>query len=127
MWSGNKIYFLSDRDEKKRMNLFVYDLGDKTTRQLTKFADFDIKFPSLGDKAIVFENGGWIFRFDLADESVHRVPVRILEDRAAARPGLVNVSKNITDIGLSPDGKRALFRHAARSSRCPTDPASPAI
>ncbi len=109
MWSGNKIYFLSDRDEKKRMNLFVYDLGDKTTRQLTRFTDFDIKFPSLGDKAIVFENGGWIFRFDLADESVHRVPIRILEDRAAARPTLINVSKSITDFGLSPDGKRALF------------------
>ncbi len=58
MWGGNKIYFLSDRDAAKRMNLYVYDLGDKTTRQLTHFTDFDIKFPSLGDKAIVFENGG---------------------------------------------------------------------
>ena len=50
MWSGNKIYFLSDRDEKKRMNLYVYDLTDKTTRQLTNFTDFDIKFPSLGER-----------------------------------------------------------------------------
>ncbi len=109
MWSGNKIYFLSDRDDKKRMNLYVYDLGDKTTRQLTKFTDFDVKFPSLGDKAIVFENGGWIYRFDLADEALHRVPVRIQEDRVGARPGLVNVSKSVTDYGISPDGKRALF------------------
>ncbi len=29
MWSGNRIYFLSDRDETKRMNLYVYDLGDE--------------------------------------------------------------------------------------------------
>ena len=48
------------------MNLFVYDLATKQTRQLTHFNDFDIKFPSLGDKAIVFENGGCIYRFDLA-------------------------------------------------------------
>ncbi len=54
MWVGNKIYFLSDRDDNKRFNLYVYDLDKKTTRQLTQFTDFDIKFPSLGgDKAIV--------------------------------------------------------------------------
>ncbi len=29
MWHGNKIYFLSDRDKNKRMNLFVYDLKTK--------------------------------------------------------------------------------------------------
>src|SRR5213078_282901 len=37
MWHGNKIYFLSDRDELKRMNLYVIDLDDKTTKQLTQF------------------------------------------------------------------------------------------
>src|SRR5205807_6886030 len=52
MWSGNKIYFLSDRDENRRMNLFSYDLKSKDLRQLTHFKDFDIKFPSLGDTAI---------------------------------------------------------------------------
>ena len=109
MWSGNKIYFLSDRDDNKRMNLYVYDLGDKKTRQLTKFSEFDIKFPSLGDKAIVFEYGGWIYRFDLANEKFEKVPIRILEDHASARGGLINVSKNITNFEISPDGKRALF------------------
>jgi len=109
MWSGNKIYFLSDRDDNKRMNLYVYDLAEKKTRQLTKFAEFDIKFPSLGDGAIVFEYGGWIYRFDLATEKAEKVPVRILDDHACGRGGLVNVSKNITTYEISPDGKRALF------------------
>jgi tricorn protease len=109
MWHGDRIYFLSDRDDRKRMNLYVYDTADKTTRQLTRFTDFDIKFPSLGDKAIVFENGGWIYRFDLADEKAHKVPVRILEDHVGARPAVVNVSKNVTNYEISPDGKRALF------------------
>ena len=109
MWSGNKIYFLSDRDENKRMNLYVYDLTDKKTRQLTTFKDFDIKFPSLGDNAIVYEYGGWIYRCDLATEKSEKVPIRILEDHASARGGLTNVSKNITNFEISPDGKRALF------------------
>ena len=53
MWSGNKVYFLSDRDEKKRMNLFVYDFTTKETRSLTNFTEFDVKFPSIGKSAIV--------------------------------------------------------------------------
>src|SRR5262249_40657777 len=94
MWHGDKIYFLSDRDANKRMNLFVYDLADKTIKQLTHFTDFDIKFPSLGDGAIVFENGGYVYRFDLANSKYQKVPVRILEDRTTGRRGIVNVSQN---------------------------------
>ena len=67
MWFENKIYFLSDRGDDKRMNLYVYDLTSKQTKQLTDYKDFDIKFPSLGNKAIVYENGGYIYKMDLAD------------------------------------------------------------
>ncbi len=109
MWHGERIYYLSDRDSSRRMNLFVTDLADRTTRQLTNFRDFDIKFPSLGDEAIVFENGGWIYRFDLAGEKYSKVAVRILEDRVSARSGLTNVAQNVTNYEISPDGKRALF------------------
>ena len=35
-----------DRDDI--MNLYVYNLSDKTTRQLTFNKDYDIKFPALG-------------------------------------------------------------------------------
>ncbi|MBN1350290.1 PD40 domain-containing protein [candidate division KSB1 bacterium] len=109
MWHGNKIYYLSDRDQNKRMNLYVYDLTTKQTRQLTTFTDFDIKFPSLGDDAIVFEYGGELYRFDLATENAAKVPVFIREDFPGARSGIVSVSKNIANFEISPDGKRALF------------------
>jgi len=109
MWHGNKIYFLSDRDEKERMNLYVYDLDTKTTRKLTNFVDFDIKFPSLGKNAIVFENGGYIYRFDLATEKYDKVPIYIADDMRTARGGIVSVSDKVTNYEISPDGKRALF------------------
>jgi tricorn protease len=109
MWSGDMLYFLSDRDTHQRINLFVYNLTDKTTRQLTHFTEFDIKFPSLGDKAIVFENGGYIYRFDLATADCRKVPIRILEDQHGGRGGIVNVSRQVTNFEISPDGKRALF------------------
>ena len=109
MWHGNKIYFLSDRGDYQRMNLYVYDLTTKQTRQLTNFTDYDIKFPSLGDNAIVFEYGGYIYKFDLATEKAEKVPVFIADDMANGRTELKSVSKNITSYEISPDGKRALF------------------
>jgi len=68
MWAGDKVYWISDRDEPERFNLYSYDLKTKDVKKLTDFKEFDIKFPSLGDRAIVFENGGWIYKFDLATE-----------------------------------------------------------
>jgi len=109
MWSGNKIYFLSDRDSLKRMNLYVYDLATKTTKPLTDFTEFDAKFPSLGDSSIVFENGGYIYRFDLATEKYAKVPIEIQEDMNGGRGGIVKVNDNIMNYEISPDGKRALF------------------
>ena len=109
MWSGEKIYFLSDRDENKRMNLYVYDLRSKETKKLTDFADFDIKFPSLGPKAIVFENGGYIYKFDLATEKAAKVPVMIADDMVSGRAKLAKVGGRVTNYEIAPDGKRALF------------------
>jgi tricorn protease len=109
MWSGEKIYFASDRDEIGRMNLYVHDLRGGQTRRLTDFKEFDVKFPSLGDNAVVFENGGSLYRLDLATERAEKVPVSILEDFDLGRGGLVDVSKEVTNFEIAPDGSRALF------------------
>ncbi len=109
MWSGDKIYFLSDRDDNKRMNLYVYDLNSKETRKLTNYTDFDIKFPSIGKTAIVYENGGYIYKFDLASEQAQQVSITIADDLIYGRGEIKDVSKNVTNFEISPDGKRALF------------------
>jgi tricorn protease len=109
MWKGDKIYFVSDRDDNKRVNLYVHDLRSKETRKLTDFADYDIKFPSLGPTAIVFENGGFIYKFDLVTEKTDKVPVVIEDDAIGSRSRLAKVDTQVTNYEISPDGKRALF------------------
>jgi tricorn protease len=109
MWAGNKIYFVSDRDENKKLNLYVYDLGTQQTQKLTDFTEFDVKFPSLGDHAIVFENGGEIYRYDLTGGPAQRLVISVGEDFAIGRGGLRDVSKEVTNFEISPDGNRALF------------------
>ncbi len=109
MWHGDQIFFLSDRDGNKRMNLFVYDTKSKETRQLTSFTEFDVKFPSLGKNAIVFENGGYIYRYDIDRDACTKVNISIDDDLQGGRGGLVNVAEKVTNFEISPDGKRALF------------------
>jgi tricorn protease len=109
MWRGDRIYFVSERDENRQANLFVLDLPTKQTRQLTKFSEFAVKFPSLGDQAIVFENGGYIYRFDLATENATKVPIEIKEDLAVGRSGRKDVSKETTTFDVAPDGSRAVL------------------
>jgi tricorn protease len=109
MWSGDRVFFLSDRDDNKRMNLFVYDTNSRETRQLTRFTEFDVKFPSLGPKAVVFENGGYLYRYDIEKDESVKVPISIEDDLQGGRGGLVNVADKVTNYEISPDGKRALF------------------
>ncbi len=109
MWAGDRIYFVSERDENHQANLFVFDLKTRQTRQITKFTEFAVKFPSLGDNAIVFENGGYIHRMDLATEAVTKVPIEIREDLASGRDGWRDVSKSVTEFDIASDGSRAVF------------------
>ena len=107
MWAPDgRIYFISDRDG--RMNLFSIDSASKETKQLTSFKDFDIKFPSIGKGAIVFEQAGYIWRFDLASGQAAPVPIEIKEDLASGRSGLVDGSKQIGSVSVAPDGERAI-------------------
>lgn len=107
MWRGDKIYFCSDRD--RTMNLFVYDLNTKETRKLTHYTDYDVKFPSLGDAAIAYENAGYIYLFDLATEHSAKMDIRIANDFITGRNQLKDAGKIINSFTLSPDGKRLGF------------------
>src|SRR5690348_181952 len=107
MWGpDNKIYFLSDRDG--RLNLFSTDLGTKETRQLTTFKDFDIKFPSIGKESIVFEQAGYIWRYDLKSGEARTVPIDVKEDFAIGRSAFVDAAKHIESVNLAPDGERSI-------------------
>ncbi len=109
MWAGNKIYFLSDRGMEKRANIWSYDLSDKSVKQLTHFTDYDIHFPSIGPKDIVFEAEGKLFVLDLANENYKEVNVTVVTDQIALQPKMINANKYIAHAWIAPDGKRAVI------------------
>lgn len=107
MWHGNDIYFLSDRD--RTMNLFVYNGKTKEISKLTDFSDFDIKFPSIGDNAIVFEKGGYIYLFDFNTRSAEKVTILVANEVSSARNSLADAAKSINSVDISPDGERLVI------------------
>jgi tricorn protease len=117
MWAGRKIYYLSDQDTNFRANIRVYDLDTKQSREITHFGDADIDFPSLGNTAITFQQGGALWRLDLADESLHRLTITVPDDGTRTAPRMVDAADHLrdtdiaqqVDYALSPNGKRALF------------------
>ena len=109
MWHGDVIYFDSDRGTEHRLNLYSYTLSTHEIKQLTHFTEFDVNWPSLGPDAIVFENGGYLYVFDLNSQQEHKLAVYLPGDRDLARKHWATVSGLITDFDISPDGKRAVF------------------
>jgi tricorn protease len=109
MWHGNSIFFLSDRGDEKRMNLWEYDISGKKFTQLTHFKDYDVHFPSLGPDDIVFEQGGNLYLYTLAAHQIKQVPVQVVTDENALRPTLQPAEKYLANAFIAPDGKRALF------------------
>lgn len=107
MWIGDDIYYLSDRD--RTMNLFVYDTRSKQTRKLTDFTEYDCKFPSFSQEHIVFENGGYIYRYDIASSKAEKLSISLADDDIYSRSEFKRTDKSITSFDLSPDGKRVLM------------------
>lgn len=107
MWSGDAIYFTSDRNHGT-LNLFRYTPDGKITA-LTDYADFDVKYPSLGDGRIVYQYGEKLHLLDLASGQSHEVPVNVISDRVRMRPELVDVKLETGSFGLSPEGDDLLL------------------
>lgn len=109
MWTsdGKEIYYISDRDNI--MNLYVYNLGDKESKQVTFNKDYDIKFPAIGKDQIVFEKGGYIYKFDTKTRQATPVRIEIDNDQIYSRPEWKNVGNQISSVDLSPNGERLLI------------------
>ena len=107
MWSGNKIYFLSDRNGAA--TLFSYDLGSKKVDQLIRNDGLDIKSAGLGPNGIVYEQFGSLNLYDLKSGTTRKVNVTINADMLSVRPHYEKVGQRISNAAISPTGARAVF------------------
>jgi len=106
VWVGDAVYFLSDRDGVA--NVWAYDTKTKQLRQVTRFTDFDVKAMDAGAGAVVFEQAFQIHELDPQTGREHVVPITAAGDFPWMMPRWEDVTARMTNMALSPTGKRAV-------------------
>lgn len=114
MWQGDKVYYICDDGPSHRMNLWVYDTRTGLREQVTRFEEFDVKWPAIGpgpggDGEIVFQNGSALYLLDLRSRQSRTVEVMVPGDRPTIRPQRVDAARHLQEADPSPTGKRAVF------------------
>ena len=107
MWIDDKIYFLSDRDGS--VTLYTYDVDSSDVEAVIENEGLDIKSASAGPQAIVYEQFGEIYLFDLRSGESQRVSIQVAGDLPSVRSRFVEVDEEIQYAALSPTGARAVF------------------
>ncbi len=110
LWIGDRLYYVSDKGEEGRANLWVRDLRARAARQLTFFRDWPVGWPSRGGGRIVFENEGRIVVFDVRTETLRPVPIEVHEAEGMGKTEPVGVEKYVSGApALSPDGGKVIL------------------
>jgi tricorn protease len=107
LWVDHRIFFLSDR--LGAISLFSYDTGSKRVTPALKNDGLDFKSASAGPGAIVIEQFGAIYLYDLKSGKAHKVDIQVTGDLPELRPHFLNVASRIQDADISSTGLRAVF------------------
>jgi tricorn protease len=94
MWTGGRIYFLSDRNGP--VTLFRYDPSSMSVHQVVSNSGLDIKSASAGPGAIVYEQFGSLHLLDLKTEKTHALDIRLSGDLPEVRPRWEKVANRIS-------------------------------
>ncbi|MEO0998434.1 MAG: protease, partial [Pseudomonadota bacterium] len=106
LWVGDDIYFASDRGYT--MNLYRHVDGAEPVA-VTAHDEFDVLWPSAGPAAIVYENGGYLYRYVPGAAGSERLAIRVPGDRVWRMPAFVDAGETVESIALAPGGKRVLI------------------
>jgi len=115
MWQGRKIYYLSDAGPSHRLNIWCYDLETKERKQVTRFKEYDIKWPSNGpgpegQGEIIFEYNAKLYLLNLTTERATPVNISVPGARPKLRPMRKDVSGRLSSRYISPNAKRVLVQ-----------------
>ncbi len=84
----------------------TYETKTKKLAQATAFTDFDVKTLDAGAGAVVFEQAGYVHELDAKSGKEHTVPITATGDFPWMMPRWEDVTARMTNIALSPTGRR---------------------
>jgi tricorn protease len=124
MWQDGAIYFSSDRTDGT-LNLYRYDPATGAVTALTSYTDFDVKYPSEGPGAIVYQHGERLWLLDLATGASRPVEVRLGSDRVPVRPILEAIGDRHGAFRVTPDGETLLLEARGEILAIPAEEGEP--
>jgi len=108
MWAGDgRIYFVTDRWGRPNLASMKPDGSD--VKRLTTFADYDVRWPMLGDGKIVYQHKMDLWVFDLASGKNAQVDIQLPSDRLQVRQKFVDPMTYLGNWGISKDGERIVL------------------
>lgn len=119
VWLGDRVVFISDRDGVA--NLWSCDAQGKDLRQHTRFTDDDVKSVDAAAGTVVFERAGALHELDPATGTVRTLSIRATGDFPWMMPRWEDVSARLTNLSLSPTGKRVLVEARGEVFTIPAD------
>jgi tricorn protease len=110
MWTGNSIYYVSDRADGIA-NLWVHDLDSGADTQVTRFEKHGVTWPSISSdgKKIVFEREARLYVFDTASKQAKEVVVYAPTDDRTNMISYIDPMQFIRGFDISPNAKRIIF------------------
>jgi len=130
MWHGDKLYYLTDEGEGNKLNIWSYDTKTSNREQITRFKDFDVKWPAIGPDAdgsgeIVFQFGAKLWKLDLSDKSSSEIAITIPGDRPKLMRRTLDAAEFIQGASISPSGKRVAVQARGDLWTAPAENGSP--
>jgi tricorn protease len=130
MWNDDTVYYLSDAGASHRLNVWKYETKSGEREQVTKFEDFDCKWPSMGPGSdgkgeIIVQNGSGVYLVNLTDGAATEVAITIPGDRPKLRKQKIDASEFVTDFDISATGKRVTISARGDIWTAPVENGSP--
>jgi tricorn protease len=119
VWVDDSVFFISDRDGVA--NVWEYQTKTKKLAQITKFTDFDVKSMDSGAGTVVFEQAGYVHELDPKSGKEKIVNIVATGDFPWMMPNWEDVSNRLTNMALSPTGKRVVVEARGEIFTIPAD------
>ena len=119
VWVDDSVFFISDRDGVA--NVWEYQTKTKKLTQITKFTDFDVKSMDSGAGTVVFEQAGYVHELDPKSGKSKILNIVAAGDFPWMMPNWEDVSNRISNMAISPTGKRVVVEARGEIFTIPAD------
>ncbi len=78
MWSGGRVYFISDRDGT--MNIWSIDENGGDLKQHTTHSEFDVRYANISNGNLVYQMGADLWRYNIASNKANKITIHLVSD-----------------------------------------------